>query len=815
MHDFRIDGVDHDSLNLLERDAFQSFYYRVGYFQMTAHNSHIFPLGGANFGLLVSKAGMRGHPVNRFISLLALSSSAVLAFAITAFGQETKTVRATAIVEDNSGARITFAEGFIVTADKPPVKCLSESGEVRCEIQTDGSATMTIFAPGYEPQQITLEQSRQEALRIVLQRAVQLSITVTFERTRVGQNGKSEVQLSRMDLQETAAPLIDDKLRQTAGFSTFRRNSGRQANPTTQGVSLRGIGASGASRAIVNDEDIAVNDPFGGWVQWNRIIPIAVRSIDVERGGSSGTEGSGAISGAVTIRPRQIGANVFSGELSGGSQRTASGSIFTGVNVREWRITTAGASFQTKGFVPVAPAERGKADSVAGVRYNTFNSRVERRFGDVYLLLKPSYFGEVRTNGTGLQTNRTHSKQLSGGINYFRSQMAIKVNAFAGAQVYDQMFSSVAADRNSETLTRIQRTPATSNGFGTAATYVKSSGFTISLGYELRNVRGASDEIIFSGGGPTTAVGGGGRENTQAGYLTYRMIRDRIIFGGALRYDRWNNHRGLSVSKTFVTDAVTTSAFAPRTDHKLSPRLSASVRISNPLFFFGSFSQSFRAPTLNELYRSFRVGNIVTVANNNLAAERSTEYEGGISYRADTFGVRGSYFHTSIRDTVANVTLSTAPSLITRQRRNAGRTVSRGVEAEFETKIDKFTFSAGYLFADSAIREFSSNTTLVGKRIVQVPAHQSTFQIRYGTKNWTFSSQMRASSTQFDDDLNTLRLEPYFQADGFVSYKIGEKISTFAAIENIFNSRYSTAKTPVRSVSGPISVRVGIRFGNE
>jgi outer membrane receptor protein involved in Fe transport len=202
----------------------------------------------------------------------------------------------------------------------------------------------------------------------------------------------------------------------------------------------------------------------------------------------------------------------------------------------------------------------------------------------------------------------------------------------------------------------------------------------------------------------------------------------------------------------------------------------------------------------------------VTLANNELAAERSTEYEGGVSYRTDLLGIRGSYFHTSMADTVANVTLSTTPSLITRQRRNAGRTVSRGIEIEFETKIDNFTFSTGYLFADSTIRDFPSNNVLVGKRIAQVPTHQATFQFRYSVSNWTFSSQTRASDAQFDDDLNTFRLEPYFQADGFVSYRINEKASAFVAIENIFNSRYSTAKTPVRSVSGPVSVRVGIRW---
>ena len=45
---------------------------------------------------------------------------------------------------------------------------------------------------------------------------------------------------------------LDDILRmQVPGFSLFRRNSSRTANPTTQGVTLRNFGPSGAGRTLV------------------------------------------------------------------------------------------------------------------------------------------------------------------------------------------------------------------------------------------------------------------------------------------------------------------------------------------------------------------------------------------------------------------------------------------------------------------------------------------------------------------------------------------------------------------------------------
>ena len=43
-------------------------------------------------------------------------------------------------------------------------------------------------------------------------------------------------------------PRLDQALETTPGLSLFRRGSSFGANPTTQGVALRGIAGSGASR---------------------------------------------------------------------------------------------------------------------------------------------------------------------------------------------------------------------------------------------------------------------------------------------------------------------------------------------------------------------------------------------------------------------------------------------------------------------------------------------------------------------------------------------------------------------------------------
>src|SRR6185436_1398888 len=86
-----------------------------------------------------------------------------------------------------------------------------------------------------------------------------ITVTATRTKTRLADTPASVVVLDRTAIANAPAPTLDDALRQVPGFALFRRTGSRTANPTSQGVSLRGIGASGASRALVLDDGIPLN----------------------------------------------------------------------------------------------------------------------------------------------------------------------------------------------------------------------------------------------------------------------------------------------------------------------------------------------------------------------------------------------------------------------------------------------------------------------------------------------------------------------------------------------------------------------------
>lgn len=232
-------------------------------------------------------------------------------------------------------------------------------------------------------------------------------------------------------------------------------------------------------------------------------------------------------------------------------------------------------------------------------------------------------------------------------------------------------------------------------------------------------------------------------------------------------------------------------------DTAWSPRASVLFRASDRFAFTASAYRAFRAPTLNELIRNFRVGNMLTLANDQLGPERLSAVEAGL--RSGPF--RATLFSMTTTDTIANVTLSTTPALITRQRQNFGSSRSRGAEVNFEKTLgNRWTIDAGWLTTAARLS--------TGKRPPQVPRHQATLQLKY----LSAGAQLRWSSRQFDDDLEQLPLRGYFVADVFASKSIGPHFDAIAAVENLFDRRVETAATPVITLGQPRSARVGLRF---
>jgi outer membrane receptor protein involved in Fe transport len=575
-----------------------------------------------------------------------------------------------------------------------------------------------------------------------------ITVTATRTETRLSDTPASVVVLSDETLQSTAAATVDDALRQVAGFSLFRRTGSRTANPTTQGVSLRGIGASGASRALVLDDGIPLNDAFGGWIYWGRVPRAAIDRIEVLRGGASDLYGSAAMGGVVQLIRRSDRSTAA--EATAGSQGTYTTSFYAAMP----SLRLSGEYFETAGYVPVISSKRGSVDRRADSRHGAIDATIHRSGA----FLRASYFDEARNNGTALQVNETTTRQLAAGLN----RGALVFRGWIGDQDYYQTFSAISADRSSERLTAEQRIASRSAGATGQWAETLGARHALLTGVEARRV-GARDN---------------GSQSTLAVFVedVFAASPNLTITAG-LRFDRW------------------------RDENAWSPRLALLYRPRGGLALTAAAYQAFRSPTLNELHRPFRVGNVLTLANDRLGAERL----GAIEIGARGRHLRGTLFWMEMDDVVANVTLSIAPSLITRQRQNVATSRSRGAEVEGDWQVGRrWRMSGGYLFTDATFGD--------GRRVPQIPRNQLTAQLRYASR-MTLAAQARWSAMQFDDDLNQFPLRGFFAVDLFASHPVGGRLDVLAAVENLFDEQIEAGAAPLITLAAPRALRVGIRYG--
>lgn len=726
-------------------------------------------------------------------------------------------------VRDESGAAVAGAliefrgESRVVHTTTAEDGSFSFSGP-------NGAGTLTVAAPGFAVFSQRLTQAAlQPNFEVVLKPASireQVTVTATKTETQLTATPASVRLLSQEELSTTAALTIDDALRQVPGFQLFRRSGSRTANPTSQGVSLRGVGASGASRALVLADGIPFADPFGGWIYWDRMPRAAVKQLEVVRGGASDLYGNSALGGVINLITRAGEAPAMSFDSSYGNQNSPSASIYAGTRLKKFSTSLAGELFRTDGYVNVRKSDRGAVDTPVSSQHRSLYLDLGYEPSEtVRLFLRPSYFAESRANGTPLQTNRTHVAEIDVGTDLKLASLGeISFRGYLSKQTYDQNFSAIATNRNTETLTRVQRVPAQAAGLMFQWSCSIGKHQSLVGGLEAREVRGASDEIVYDRGNASSLVGAGGRQRSYALFVSDSLrLNSKFLVSGGVRLDFFRNLDGLSVSRAISPGASErVTQFADAAELSLSPHVSIIYNANRKLSFFGSWYGAFRAPTLNELYRSFRVGNVLTLANENLKRERARGGEAGarLSLWEDRFDVRASFFATSVSDPIANVTLASSPALITRQRQNLGRTRSLGLEIDSSLRLKRsLNVNVGYLLSDARVVNFAANSFLEGLLIPQTPRQSFTFQISYAsTKSYKVGLQGRASGAQFEDDQNLLPLPGFFTLDAYVSRNLNRRLEIFIAGENILNARYQVGRTPVVTVGPPALFRVGLKM---
>jgi len=629
--------------------------------------------------------------------------------------------------------------------------------------------------------------------------------------------------LPRNEIAQSPTQTLDELLRTLPSFATFRRTSSLVSDPTAQGVNLRGIGPSGVSRSLVLLDGVPGNDAFGGWFYWRQIPRIGIDRIEVVPGGGSAIYGNYALGGVIQVFSRPVigpeleidGAAGYPRQLALAARAADRFGMVSGILEAE--------GFSTSGYPVVAPRERGPVDQDAPSDHATATGSFAFDLGQgLRIWAKGGYFWEQQNGGTPLSSASVHSGSYSGGVTLPGAIGNFDYTFFGHVQDFRQNRSRINPTRSSEVPAARQDVPSDDQGLtiqwsSRALSWGGTHQLTSSV--ELRRIHGISQEDLFPAlvsassivrretGGDQLFLGVSGQDSYQ--------ISSALEVVGALRLDGWRNFHASKVTQD-GSQTRTTMPFADRADRQLSPKLAARYRVVEWFTVRAGGYTAFRAPTLNELYRPFQVGNILTAANDQLTAETLGGGEAGLELNPRAgLSIRGTGFWNVLHQPITNVTLA-APLAdgSQRQRKNLGRAQIRGFEVDAGWHFSHaWTAGLAYTFVDSRVTDAPGVPQLVGNRLAQDPVHRGNLRLTFDLPTLLVATvQVRFVGPQFEDDLNQLPMPGFLLIDLAASRRIGSGVEVYAAIENLLNRRYLVGRAGIDTIGQPFTARVGLRL---
>lgn len=738
------------------------------------------------------------------------------------------------VVRDSTGAAVSGAAVLVHAPGFDANTITRNDGTFAVDAPASGVLDVVVRAAGFADTRIHLDAAQVTSpLEVVLNPAGPLeTITVTATRTnqRLGDVPASVTVLSSQDIRASPAVVADDVLRQLPEFSLFRRTSSLSSHPTAQGVSLRGIGPSGVSRTLVLLDDVPFNDPFGGWVYWSRVPMDSADRIEVVDGSTSSLYGNYAMGGVINILTARPTRRTV--ELKSQYGSLASPKIdFLASDVRgRLGVMVDGSVFRTDGYPIVAAAERGRVDNNATDSFRTLNLKLEQQTTErLHLFVRGGYFSENRDNGKistidgTEEANDTTWTSLSGGVNVaLPDQSSLRVRVFADDERFRSNFLAVpvtSPPRSIGRMTLNQVVPTRGVGGSVQWSKAVTAKQFVSAGVDLRWVDGDSNEealdAVIGAQVVTRRVSGGTQRSAGVFVQDVMAATSKLTITLAARVDDWRSHDGHNLETAAATGLPTANSrlLSDVSQTLASPRAGAIYHLTDRVSVWGNVGWGFRAPTLNELYRQFRVGSVLTLANDQLVPERLVGGEAGVNV-APARGLtwRTTWFDNRVSNPVSNVTQTIVGTQITRQRRNLGRTAIWGVQSDVEYRLGSFwRVSAGYLYDHATVLEFAADPTLVGRVLPQVPSHRGTMQIGYwNPRIATVAVQAQVVGRQFDDDQNRLPLPGYALLDLRVSRTLARGVDLFLGVQNVFDRVVIVGTSPT-TVGAPRLVNGGVR----
>ena len=514
--------------------------------------------------------------------------------------------------------------------------------------------------------------------------------------------------ITREEIEKFNIETLDEALK----FETnaYHRN-GMGILMTSKPINLRGI--PGSERTLILLNGIPMNSGFNGDVNWNNISMNNVERIEIIRGSGSSLYGGNAMGGIINIITRDPDKFEASINLGVGEQSTYKTEFSVGTRKDRFSFLLGGELQDTDGYAPYLrhrPVKDGDGDLSGGwyspsntgtdywvigdrgdmsasnkninfmTSYDTSDTGVlrfeiqaglhESEYGEPHTYIvdadgNPAWSGNIDA-GDGENVPIKYSDFLYGSRKLEQSSIMPSLTYkerfgpldFQGAVSYKKL-NNVFGEENASSDDTYKNAPGTlfdreldtfttdlqfgmeagNRHYLTMGAYYRYDDLkrdTYGLTY-YRDLDAKEDhEFIIRG-----------EETQYALYVQdqWEILEDVTLYTG-LRWDSWEAHDGKSGELGAVVD------IEDYEEHHLSPKLSAVWQVGKETFVRGSVANSFRGPTISEL---FYLPSSSYIANPDLKPETMWNYEiGADQYLLDRkIKLSGAVFHSEIEDMIS------------------------------------------------------------------------------------------------------------------------------------------------------------------
>ncbi len=685
-------------------------------------------------------------------------------------------------------------------------------------------------------------------------------VTASRAHTRLADMPLSTTVVTREQIERSPARTLDQLLREVPGMNMTGAPY-LVTDPTGNQARMRGLSNY---KVLVLLDGIPIHDPFYGTVQWNKVPLAMVERVEVIRGGSSALWGNLAVSGVINILSRKPAGTGGEVDLSRGDMNTDRLAMVKNLSASEaFGLRLSGSVAHTDGYQTTPAQFMAALPGKAATRADERNVQVDasaRPLSWVDAFFRMGYHDiNQDIGGYAYGKNQQRSPDVAGGLTARLSardtadlrlwRQLVAFDKSNGAGCYLQ--PNATCNTTSLTPTIVQY--ANSHDWNTYRETGGSAQFSrrvaglveeVQAGLDYRRISG--EDVAQTYATPTSAdvnsalisrasVGQGSQAMT--GVFTQLKLRpfDPVQATLNLRYDTWSNTEGVATMVKYaggVAGAQQGGSLDATHRSSLNPSFALRWDLTDDTALRAATYRAFRAPGLNNLYRTYSSSTSITIANPALSPETLTGSELGFDWQRRAFTLSGTAFTQQIHDMIAtykvtgtpppgvaalcgNALPGTCPSTVNfytngQDARSQGLELIARYQASAAVLID-----ASYTHTDTTYtRTTTGDPTAV--QLGAVPPHVGTLGIGWNPDSrWKTHAQVRYSSGMYLDVNRTLPQPGFAVTSLSAAYALQHDLDLYASVVNLFNTHYAdnaTTSASTQTLGMPRMGNVGVRW---